>query len=201
MTTGNYTTFCGRPRALKPAGKPIQLSAQADLQVRLENMFNFAGIYIQRARDLAKAGKKDEARDWFRFFNNSQIIACLEKSGVTGDVKTLRENLNFLGLECHPLDTPDFSTDLQSIRNCLNEILSHVKKAKQEVTFTKGLLCAVLMIANMSILETILSASRSSLPVRGRRSPARLPSGGQGSKISGQTETLGHKVGGNKKRK
>jgi len=125
----NYTTFTGRPRkatTVKPA-KPI-LDSESLLSIQADNFYRFSDIYITRARQLAQTGQKDEARDWYRFFQNSGVISLLEKNGSTGNLVALREKLNFLGLECHPLDVPDFRTDIQAIRNCLEVILTHVKK-------------------------------------------------------------------------
>ena len=125
----NYSTFTGRPRkaiTVKPA-KSI-LDSESLLSLQADNFYRFSDIYITRARQLAQAGQKDEARDWYRFFQNSGVISLLEKNGSLCNLGALRENLNFLGLECHPLDVPDFRTDIQAIRNCLEVILTHVKK-------------------------------------------------------------------------
>jgi hypothetical protein len=99
-------------------------------QVRLWTLRNFFSIYIDRARDLAKEGRKDEARDWLRFFNNSGILGIL--SDGTSGVLTCQEEAHFkellgkLNSECHPLDVPNYQTDLQAIRGHLEVISQHL---------------------------------------------------------------------------
>ena len=144
MNTG-YSTFTGRSQAGRgknPWGitstmaKRIQAARavpEISVKTHTENLFTFTGIFIQHARGLAKAGQKDAARNWYRFFNNAQIVPLLSELKCYGDVAKLREDLNFLGLECHPLDVPSFETDLQAIRHCLNEILSHVSQTSRKI--------------------------------------------------------------------
>jgi hypothetical protein len=152
-----YPAFAGRSRAGKgklfygltaaqiETAKQIRLDNSSSQSGQIRNLFTFSKIYIERARELAKCGQKDSARNWYRFFTNSQIVLLLEKSDCPGDVKKLSEDLAFLGLECHPLEVPSFETDLESIRDCLTEILSHVKetsrKTKTVGRFATG--CAV----------------------------------------------------------
>jgi hypothetical protein len=103
---------------------------QLELQQRLWVLRNFFTIYIERARDLAKGDHKDEARDWLRFFRNSGILGLLadETYGVLTDAEKtfLTENLRILESECHPLDVPNYTTDLQSIRGQLEAITKHL---------------------------------------------------------------------------
>lgn len=144
-STGTYyNTFAGRSRSASAKTfygltatqiEKLKLirSDTANLQrVQSRSVFMFATIYIDRARDLARSGQKDSARNWYRFFSNSQIVALLGCLPCDGDLKKLAEDLAFLGLECHPLDVPSFETDLEAIRDCLTEILSHVKKAPRK---------------------------------------------------------------------
>jgi hypothetical protein len=138
-----YSTFTGRSKSGRgklPYGmtekQMLRLSnARADQtsdELHAQNMLKFTEIYVQHARDLAKSGFKDEARNWFRFFNNSNIITVLGVLKAPGNLAQLREDLNFLGLECHPLEPSNFTTDIESIRNCLAEILTHVKKTPRK---------------------------------------------------------------------
>ncbi len=134
-----YSTFTGRSRASKgknffglTAGKlkslqQVREDTSTNLSCHAENLFTFAGIYIQHARDLAKSGFKDEARNWYRFFNCSQLVGILTDLKVS-NTAPLAESIHFLGLECHPLDPVSFTTDIEALRHCLNEILSHVQK-------------------------------------------------------------------------
>jgi hypothetical protein len=79
---------------------------------------------LSRARDLAKAGRKDEARDWTRFFQNSGILEILveHKALMEHEAKLLADSLHELQGECHPLDVPNYQTDLQAIRGHLELI-------------------------------------------------------------------------------
>ncbi|HEY5296870.1 MAG TPA: hypothetical protein VIK59_03000 [Verrucomicrobiae bacterium] len=99
---------------------------QLDLQQRLWVLRNFFTIYLERAHDLVKAGRKDDARDWLRFFRNSGILGLL--ADVEHGVLAKQENewlscsLRDLETKCHPLDVPNFQTDLQAIRGQLEQI-------------------------------------------------------------------------------
>lgn len=108
--------------------KKIGVENPEALRNYANNLFRFSEIHIARARDLAKSGQKDQARDWYRFFRNSSVMQLLAELPCGGHVPTLRENLDFLGLECHPLDVPDWTTDIAAIRHCMTEILAHVQK-------------------------------------------------------------------------
>lgn len=104
----------------------VNCDRQAGLQQHAVNMFNFTVRYIVHARDLARSGQKEEARNWCRFFENSQVLQVLESFPGVGDLFRLRGELNMLRTECHPLDVPGWQTDIQAIRYCLTEILNHV---------------------------------------------------------------------------
>lgn len=106
-------------------------------RLRFQQCLNFAHSFIGHARDLAKTDKKDEARDWWRFFENSHILEILEHEKF--DVSDLRADLTQLKTECHPLDVPNFSNDLTAIRNMLEIILREVKgKAEPALTVIEG---------------------------------------------------------------
>jgi hypothetical protein len=100
------------------------------LEIKLCRVRNFLHIYLERARDLAKAGRKDEARDWLRCFSNMGLLDLLsdENVGVLSDEenKYFRQNLLELQNECHPLDAPNYLTDLQAIRGHLESISTHL---------------------------------------------------------------------------
>lgn len=98
---------------------------------RLVALRNFVEIYLSRARDLAKEGRKDEARDWWRFFENSCVVDVLETSGVLsiGECEHIKRSLATLKTECHPLDVPDYRTDLQAIREALARIEDKISPA------------------------------------------------------------------------
>lgn len=104
---------------------------------------DFFGIYLRRAQDLAKAGQKDEARDWLRYFENSEIISLLsdENLGVLGacERKRFQKQLADLRVECHPQDVPDYRTDLQAIRGELSVIRNFLGAAFQKPNSDSGL--------------------------------------------------------------
>lgn len=97
-------------------------------RVHLVQCLQFVEMYLEHARDLAKEGHKDQARDWLRFFRNSQILEILvhEKAGNPEQLAELRKNVALLNSECHPLDVANYATDLQAIRATLQQILLKV---------------------------------------------------------------------------
>jgi hypothetical protein len=91
-------------------------------QVALHNLYQFTEIFIGVARTHARANKKDEARNWLRFFHNSSILKVLEAyQDPTGifpvDLGKLKTELRALESECHPLDKSDNSTEFGEIRS------------------------------------------------------------------------------------
>jgi hypothetical protein len=104
----------------------IRCDSAAGLHQHAVNLYNFTAQYIAHARDLARSDQKDVARNWCRFFQNSQVLQVLESFPGVGDLSRLRSELNQLQIECHPLDVPGWQTDIQAIRHCLTEILTHV---------------------------------------------------------------------------
>jgi len=108
--------------------KALRADTELGLQAHAVQLYKFTELYVSRARDLAKENQKDSARDWFRFFTNSQICTILESFSNVGHLSKLRQSLKDLGTECHPLDVPTFTTDLQAIRHAVAEILSHVEQ-------------------------------------------------------------------------
>lgn len=103
---------------------------KCELQIRLFAVRNFVTIYLNGARDLAKAGLKDEARNWLRFVRNADLIGLLsdEDYGVLSDKEKahLGDLLRSLERECHPLEEPDFRGDLAVIRWHLEAISKQV---------------------------------------------------------------------------
>ena len=126
--SGKGKMFYGIPEKRLALLRDIASDRELSASVNVDCLVEFTCIYIKHARQLAKAGEKDSARDWFRFFRNSQILNLLSSVCPSQKVTQLTEDLNFLGLECHPLDVPAVQTDLESINRCLMEILTHVKE-------------------------------------------------------------------------
>jgi hypothetical protein len=106
----------------------LRCDSQAGLHQHAVDLYNFTSQYIAHARDFARSDHKDVARNWCRFFQNSQVLEVLESFLGCGDLSRLRSELNQLQIECHPLDVPGWQTDIQAIWHCLTEILSHVTK-------------------------------------------------------------------------
>lgn len=111
--------------------KSAQLSAfakntknQASSSVRA--MAEFTSIFLKHARDLAKSGYKDEARNWWRFFNNSQILDVLKSFPEIESQAELQAQLRDLQNECHPLQEANWQTDIEAIRFALDEILQRL---------------------------------------------------------------------------
>ena len=116
----------GLDKAILDGITSIRIDTASGMKCHAANLYQFMGQYIAHARDLARSEQKDAARNWYRYFENSQVLSVLESFPSCGDLARLRLELKELGLECHPLDVPSWQTDIQSIRHCLTEILSHV---------------------------------------------------------------------------
>jgi hypothetical protein len=95
----------------------------------------FTVIYAQRARDLARSGQKDSARNWSRFFSGACICEILAKSGCVGetDLTELKSVLKSLHEECHPDDVPAWETDIEAIRGTLENIYALMLERRQPV--------------------------------------------------------------------
>jgi len=84
------------------------------------NLMQFTELLVSHCRDYAKEGEKDFARDVVRFVRNSRLLQILAALGA--DVSSLQTSLNWLALECHPEDVPDFKPDLAAIRASLERL-------------------------------------------------------------------------------
>jgi hypothetical protein len=93
---------------------------------------NFYQLYrttkeqIADARSEARSGRKDAAREVFRFISNAripQIISGYEfPSALSVDVALLKWELQQLEQECHPASLCDQTSDIKSIRASLDLI-------------------------------------------------------------------------------
>ena len=101
-------------------------SGEASLATHAASLREFSSMFVQHARDLAKSGQKDEARNWWRFFQNSRVLDVLQSFPSVGPLDSLRSDLASLKLECHPLDEASWQTDVEAIRFALGEILSRL---------------------------------------------------------------------------
>jgi len=107
--------------------KAIRCDSAVQAASMLDELEKFTVQFIDHARCLAQSGQKDEARHWLRFFQNSKIIDLLAQ---IHDVAGLRQSLQSLRIECHPLDVPNWTTNIEAIRHCLQQILSHGENHK-----------------------------------------------------------------------
>lgn len=98
-------------------------SASFGLSPGFIQLYRFTVFHIDSARDMAKCGQKDLARDWLRYFRNAGILQILSDAGLSREAfDELKASLRLLESECHPLDVPNFTTDLSEIRQRLTNI-------------------------------------------------------------------------------
>ena len=88
-----------------------------DLLIEIKNLLCFAQLHADAARQMARAGFKDNARDWFRYLLNSRICEIGQLAGQ--DCKGLRETLTALEHECHPHEPLKLSGELRSTERIL----------------------------------------------------------------------------------
>ena len=76
------------------------------LKLRLCSLHTVSQYYLDRARDLVNAGRKDEARSWLRFFQDATVVQiCAHAEFVTSESKQkFAAELLLLETECHSLD-------------------------------------------------------------------------------------------------
>jgi len=83
---------------------------------------------VADARADARAGRKDAARETYRFVTNARITQILGSyefpAGLSVDVPLLNWELSQLEQECHPASVPDQSSDIKAIRASL-DLIAH----------------------------------------------------------------------------
>jgi hypothetical protein len=94
--------------------------------------FQFTKIYVGHARDLAKSGQKDDARNWHRYFENARVVEMLSTQNAfeNSTIEKLKHEIQQLGTECHPLDVADWQTDIEAIRHCLEHIVKNLPRQR-----------------------------------------------------------------------
>lgn len=109
------------------------------MEIKLYQLFTWTGIAVKRARELARAGRKDEARDWQRFISNSQIIPLLKhyRGKYLLDVPQLEADLSRLADEVNPLTHADFTSELTAIRADLDVIAFGISALLERSNHTK----------------------------------------------------------------
>ena len=97
---------------------------------RLSILRDFTVLQMDRAADLARGDRKDDAREWVNYFDNSRIVELLadsESGVVTGAEKTrLTKQLRELREMCHPLDVPNYQSDFAAIRGEISRITKYL---------------------------------------------------------------------------
>ena len=87
---------------------------------RFYHLQTMTGSALARAIELCRLGRKDEARDWCRFFEQSNMLALLASFQV--DVEKLSEQMRTLKDECHPDSHPHLKTEIEEIRSTLEDL-------------------------------------------------------------------------------
>jgi hypothetical protein len=79
---------------------------------------------IERAREKCKEGHKDEARDWYRFIFQSDIVGILKRNGWP--VQLLNDEMKLLNDECHPLNEVMLKGELARIADSLDVLKNFI---------------------------------------------------------------------------
>ncbi len=79
---------------------------------------------VDNARELARAGRKDEARVWLRYFCNSNVIRiCGKYDGVIPfDFAALKASVAQLENEVHPATRSERETEFKAVKLQLDGI-------------------------------------------------------------------------------
>lgn len=103
---------------------------QLSLEHRLSILRDFTVSQMDRAADLARGDRKDDAREWVNYFENSRILDLLADSefGVVAGAENTRltKQLRELREMCHPLDVPNYQSDFAAIRGEISRITKHL---------------------------------------------------------------------------
>ena len=101
--------------------------------VSFYELYSFTKQRVSLARSSARAGRKDEARDFLRYVRGARIIQILKPVdfsvlGLNVDVSHLEWQLNELEHECHPSSSNDQTTDIAAIRSTLDLLAIGMQK-------------------------------------------------------------------------
>lgn len=99
-------------------------------RAELDQLKNFTEIQISRCRQLARKGHKDDARDWLRYLENSQILKILDMNGY--ETIRMRRELDGLRDECHPHSQPARADDIAEILARLDQLENSAKSVPPE---------------------------------------------------------------------
>lgn len=87
------------------------------MNYHFHHLNTMTGSVLVRAVRLAKEGKKDDARDWYRFIFQSGILDILQADGR--DVVKFRNQMIELNDLCHPDSHPTLKPELEKISDSL----------------------------------------------------------------------------------
>lgn len=120
-TEHKHGMTASKQQELFAIGQNPQLRRNSDFNA----LHSMTVVFLRHAIDLVKANKKDSARNWYRYFDQSQIYRVLHDSGAVNESKLteLRLLLTELKYQCHPEDRINLETDLQEIRAMLVRLL------------------------------------------------------------------------------
>lgn len=95
---------------------------------------NFSALLVSHGRDYAREGHKDYARDIVRFIGNARILPILKAHGCgfSSSLGKLESDLAALRSECHPEAVATFATELQTIRQQLEQIQKALTPVNQK---------------------------------------------------------------------
>jgi hypothetical protein len=115
---------------------------QADI-VSYYELYNFTKQYVTSYRTAARAGRKDEARDFLKYVRCARIIQILKPIDfsqiglVSVDVSHLEWQLSELEQECHPSAPNDQTSDIAAIRSMLEIVASGIQMLLLQKTSLK----------------------------------------------------------------
>ena len=76
--------------------------------------------YLRHAVVYAKDGRKDQARDWLRFVEQSDLLTLLKDQGV--NVQEHEDTLKLLADLCHPQASPSVKGELERVADVLERV-------------------------------------------------------------------------------
>lgn len=99
---------------------------QGQKKTYVDSLHQHTERFVRHARDLARSGQKDSARNWYRYFQNARVVEVIRGDDAVepSSVDRLAKEIHDLGRECHPFDAADWETDIQAIRADLKKIVS-----------------------------------------------------------------------------
>jgi hypothetical protein len=104
----------------------VARTAQNAGWIQYKSLHDFTCVLVAHARAHAKEGNKDFARDVARYVTNARILELLEihlvEVPISINLDQLRRDLKLLAQECHPVDAPQFRTELEGINDRLQNL-------------------------------------------------------------------------------